>query len=145
VVPEEPEVNTDGYVTELQGLKNVILTPHIGGATEEAQSHIGEEVPTALIRTINNGCTIGSVNFPQVDLPLSKDTHRILNVHKNVPGVLREINRIVSDLGANISAQTLATEGDIGYLVLDTDQALSLEVKTAIEGLKTSIKTRILY
>jgi D-3-phosphoglycerate dehydrogenase len=145
VFPEEPEINTDGFVTELQGLKNVILTPHIGGATEEAQSHIGEEVPTALIRVVNSGCTIGSVNFPPVDLPLSKDTHRILNVHKNVPGVLREINRIVSDLGANISAQTLATQGDIGYLILDTDQALSLEVKAAIEGLKTSIKTRILY
>lgn len=145
VYPEEPEINTDGFITELQGLNNVILTPHIGGATEEAQSHIGEEVPAALIRTVNTGSTIGSVNFPSVDLPLTKNTHRILNVHKNVPGVLREINRIVSDLGANISAQTLATQGDIGYLILDTDEALSLEVKTAIEGLNTSIRTRILY
>jgi len=145
VYPEEPEINTDGFITELQGLTNVILTPHIGGATEEAQSHIGEEVPAALIRTVNTGSTIGSVNFPSVDLPLTKSTHRILNVHKNVPGVLREINRIVSDLGANISAQTLATQGDIGYLILDTDEALSLEVKTAIEGLNTSIRTRILY
>lgn len=145
VYPVEPEINTDGFISELQGLNNVILTPHIGGATEEAQSHIGEEVPAALIRTVNTGSTIGSVNFPAIDLPLSKHTHRILNVHKNVPGVLSEINRIVSDLGANISAQTLATQGDIGYLILDTDQALSLEVKNAIEGLNTSIKTRILY
>lgn len=145
VYPEEPEINSDGFMTPLQGLNNVILTPHVGGATEEAQSHIGEEVPAALIRALNTGSTIGSVNFPAIDLPLSKHTHRILNVHKNVPGVLSEINRIVSNLGANISAQTLATQADIGYLILDTDQALSLEVKTAIEGLNTSIKTRILY
>lgn len=145
VFPEEPENNINDYQTALQGLNNVILTPHIGGATEEAQSNIGEEVPTTLIRFVNTGSTRGAVNFPNVDLPPTGVNHRILNVHKNVPGVLREINRIVSDLGANIEAQVLATDGDIGYLVLDTDKALSLEVKTAIEGLKTSIKTRILY
>lgn len=145
VYPEEPESNTDNYVTELQGLHNVILTPHIGGATEEAQSNIGEEVPTALIRFINNGSTLRSVNFPEVDVAPTTERHRILNVHKNVPGVLREINRLVSDLGANIEAQTLATDSDIGYLILETDKALSFEVKNAIEGLKESIKTRILY
>jgi D-3-phosphoglycerate dehydrogenase / 2-oxoglutarate reductase len=145
VYPEEPEGNTDGFVTPLQGLENVILTPHIGGATEEAQANIGEEVPTSLIRFVNSGSTLRSVNFPEVDLPPSADSHRILNVHKNVPGVLREINRIVSDLGANIQAQGLSTDADLGYLVIDTDKAVSSEVKSAIEALATSIKTRILY
>lgn len=145
VFPEEPEINSDGFKTELQGLPNVIMTPHIGGATEEAQGNIGEEVPNTLIRFIKTGSTAGAVNFPAVDLSPTQDSHRILNVHHNVPGVLREINRIVSDLGANISAQTLATDADIGYLVLDTDKALSMEVKTAIKALKTSIRTRILY
>jgi D-3-phosphoglycerate dehydrogenase len=145
VFPEEPETNTDSYMTELQGISNVILTPHIGGATEEAQSNIGEEVPTTLIRFLNNGSTLRSVNFPNVDVPPTGERHRILNVHRNVPGVLREINRLVSELGANIEAQTLATDSEIGYMILETDRQLSLEVKNAIEGLKESIKTRILY
>lgn len=145
VYPEEPEKNTDSFHTELQGLPNVILTPHIGGATEEAQANIGTEVPAALIRFVNSGSTTGAVNFPEVDLAPSKNSHRILNVHKNVPGVLREINRIVAALGANIEAQTLATDPELGYLILDTDRVLSSEVKAAIEDLPTSIKTRMLY
>jgi D-3-phosphoglycerate dehydrogenase len=98
-----------------------------------------------LIRFVNTGSTAGAVNFPPVDLPHTKGTHRILNVHKNVPGVLRAVNQIISDLGVNIQAQALATDADIGYLVLDTDRSFSAEVKTAIEALSTSIKTRILY
>ncbi len=145
VFPEEPEANTGDFTTALQGLENVILTPHIGGATEEAQANIGEEVPTSLIRFVNTGSTLRSVNFPEVDVPPSANSHRILNVHRNVPGVLREINRIVSDLGANIQAQGLSTDAELGYLVLDMDKAVSSEVKVAIEALKTSIKTRILY
>ncbi|MGZ3707282.1 MAG: phosphoglycerate dehydrogenase [Bdellovibrionota bacterium] len=145
VFPEEPEANVKDFKTELQGIPNVILTPHIGGATEEAQANIGAEVPATLIRFVNTGGTDGAVNFPGVDLPPTRDSHRILNVHKNVPGVLREINRIVSDLGANIQAQSLSTDEEIGYLIMDTDRALSSEVKSAIETLKTSIKTRILY
>jgi D-3-phosphoglycerate dehydrogenase len=145
VFPEEPETNINDYLTQLQGIPNVVLTPHIGGATEEAQSNIGEEVPTTLLRFINNGSTLRSVNFPNVDVAPTSERHRILNVHRNVPGVLREINRIVSDLGANIEAQTLATDSEIGYLILETDRQISLEVKQAIEGLKQSIKTRILY
>ena len=145
VFPEEPEKNSGDFYTELQQIPNVILTPHIGGATEEAQANIGTEVPAALVRFVNSGSTSGVVNFPSVDLAPNTGVHRILNVHKNVPGVLSKINRIVSDLGANIEAQTLATDADIGYLVLDTNRALSLEVKTAIESLDTSIKTRILY
>jgi D-3-phosphoglycerate dehydrogenase len=145
VFPEEPESNINDYQTPLQGLENVILTPHIGGATEEAQANIGEEVPTSLIRYINSGSTLRSVNLPEVNLAPTGETHRILNIHKNVPGVLSEINRIVAGLGANIQAQALATDADVGYLVLDTDRAVSNEVKSAIEALKTSIRTRILY
>jgi D-3-phosphoglycerate dehydrogenase len=145
VFPEEPEGNSDSFMTSLQGLQNVVLTPHIGGATEEAQANIGTEVPASLIRFVNSGSTTNAVNFPKVDLTPTQDGHRILNVHKNIPGVLSEINRIVSDLGANIQAQTLSTNAEIGYLVLDTDRALSMEVKNAIETLKSSIKTRILY
>ena len=145
VYPEEPESNTKQFISELQQLPNVILTPHIGGATEEAQANIGEEVPTSLIRFVNSGATLRSVNFPEMNMAPSRNSHRILNVHKNVPGVLKDINRIVSDLGVNIQAQALATDNDIGYLVLDTDKELSNEVKSSIEALKTSIKTRMLY
>jgi len=145
VYPEEPEKNSDGFVSPLRGLPNVILTPHIGGSTEEAQESIGREVATSLIKYVNTGATTGAVNFPQIELPASRDTHRILNVHRNVPGVLRDINRIVSDVGANIRAQMLSTDPDIGYLIMDLDQDVSHDVKKAVAALETSIKTRILY
>jgi D-3-phosphoglycerate dehydrogenase len=145
VYPEEPETNSDGFASPLRGLGNVILTPHIGGSTEEAQEAIGKEVSAALIKFINSGTTAGSVNFPQVELPITRGAHRILNIHKNVPGVLRDINRIVSDLNANIRAQLLATDPDIGYLIMDLDQDVSQDVRKAVAGLDTSIKTRILF
>lgn len=145
VYPEEPESNIENYKNCIQNLPNMILTPHIGGATEEAQTQIGEEVPTALIRYVRHGSTTGSVNFPEVALPPTENTHRILNVHKNVPGVLREINQIISDLGANIEAEMLSTDPEVGYLILDTNREFSHEVSTAIRGLKTSIMTRVLY
>jgi D-3-phosphoglycerate dehydrogenase len=145
VFPEEPEGNTKNFTTELKDLNNVFLTPHVGGGTEEAQANIGCEVAAALVRFVNSGSTSGAVNFPQIDLTPTRETHRILNVHKNVPGVLSEINRIVSNLGANIQAQILATDAEIGYLVLDTDREISEGVKKAIKTLSNSIKTRILY
>jgi D-3-phosphoglycerate dehydrogenase len=145
VYPEEPETNSDGFNTPLRGLGNVILTPHIGGSTEEAQEAIGKEVSAALIKFINSGATTGSVNFPLVELPITRDAHRILNIHRNVPGVLRDINKIVSDYNANIRAQLLATDPDIGYLIMDLDQDVSQDVKKAIGNLDTSIKTRILF
>ena len=123
----------------------MILTPHIGGSTAEAQEAIGREVGSALIRFINSGVTTGAVNFPQVDLPQTPGKHRILNVHRNVPGVLRDINRMVSERGANIAAQVLGTDPEIGYLVMDLDQDVSREVKNAVAALETSIRTRILY
>jgi D-3-phosphoglycerate dehydrogenase / 2-oxoglutarate reductase len=145
VYPEEPESNDQVFKTEIQNLPNVILTPHIGGSTEEAQENIGIEVATALSKFINNGSTTGSVNFPQVDLPVHEGSHRILNIHKNVPGVLRDINRIISDLGANIQGQYLATDPEIGYLIVDLDKQVSDKVKEQISLLPTSIRTRILY
>ena len=145
VYPEEPESNSDGFMTELRDLPNVILTPHIGGSTVEAQAAIGREVATSLIKYVNGGATTGAVNFPPAELPQLPGTHRILNVHRNVPGVLRDINRLVSDLEANIRAQVLATDPDIGYLIMDLEKDVSDHVKEQIAALNTNIKTRILY
>jgi D-3-phosphoglycerate dehydrogenase / 2-oxoglutarate reductase len=145
VYPEEPEGNSDGFSSPLRGLPNVILTPHIGGSTEEAQEAIGREVSTALLKLVNTGATTGAVNFPQIEVPITRGTHRILNVHRNVPGVLRDINKIVSDRNANIRAQVLSTDPDIGYLIMDLDQDVSVDVKRAIAALETSIRTRILF
>ncbi|MBI5497775.1 MAG: phosphoglycerate dehydrogenase [Deltaproteobacteria bacterium] len=146
VYPEEPESSAaDGFKTELQGLPNVILTPHVGGSTEEAQSAIGTEVSTSLIKFVTQGATTGAVNFPAVELPPARGTHRLLNIHRNVPGVLKDINKAVSDLNANIHAQMLSTDPDIGCLVMDLDQDVSSDVNAAISRLSTSIKTRILY
>jgi D-3-phosphoglycerate dehydrogenase len=145
VYPEEPEANIDGFRTPLQGLPNVILTPHIGGSTTEAQYMIGREVAHALTKFVNSGSTTGAVNFPIVDVPEVRGRHRILNVHRNVPGVLRDINKIVSDRNANISSQVLATDANIGYLVMDIEKDVSDEVTRGVAGLETNIKTRILY
>jgi D-3-phosphoglycerate dehydrogenase len=145
VFPEEPSSNDQEFRSELRGLPNVILTPHIGGSTEEAQESIGREVALSLSKFINAGATIGAVNFPQVELPQNKGTHRILNVHRNVPGVLRDINKIVSDRNANIHSQVLSTDPEIGYLIMDLDNDVSDDVCQAIAALSTNIKTRINY
>jgi len=145
VYPSEPESNSDGFDSALRNLPNMILTPHIGGSTEEAQEAIGKEVSTALLKYVNQGSTIGAVNFPQVELAAAKGAHRILNIHRNVPGVLRDINKIVSDHNANIRAQVLSTDADVGYLIMDLDNDVSQDVKQAVGELPTSIKTRILF
>ena len=123
----------------------MILTPHVGGSTEEAQEAIGREVATSLVKYVNSGATTGAVNFPQIELPHMPGAHRVLNVHKNVPGVLRDINKIVSDKNANIRSQLLATDAGIGYLIMDLDHDVANDVKKAIATLPTSVKTRILY
>jgi D-3-phosphoglycerate dehydrogenase / 2-oxoglutarate reductase len=145
VYPEEPESNSDDFTSVVRGLPNVVLTPHIGGSTAEAQEAIGREVANALTKFTNTGATAGSVNFPQVEVAPSPGTHRVLNVHKNVPGVLRDINRLVSDRNANVLGQLLATDPEIGYLVMDLDKEVANDVRLAIAELDASIKTRILY
>jgi D-3-phosphoglycerate dehydrogenase len=145
VFPSEPAANGPGFESALRGQRNVILTPHIGGSTEEAQEAIGVEVASATTRFVNAGTTARAVNFPELDVPVTPHSHRILNVHRNVPGVLGDINRIVSELSANIRGQVLATDPAIGYLVMDLDQDVSHQVMAAIERLGANIRTRILY
>jgi D-3-phosphoglycerate dehydrogenase / 2-oxoglutarate reductase len=144
VYPDEPESSSDAFATELRGLANVLLTPHIGGSTEEAQAAIGREVATSLTRFLKAGTSAGAVNFPAVELAQPPSTHRILNAHRNVPGVLRDINRIVSDHSANIRAQVLATDADVGYLIMDVDDDVSSEIPKEIAALGTNIRTRVL-
>ena len=145
VFPEEPESNDDPFHSPLRGIPNVILTPHIGGSTIEAQAAIGREVAYSLLKFVNGGASTGAVNFPEIELPQQRGTHRILNVHRNVPGVLRDINKIVSDLSANIHSQILSTDANIGYLIMDLDQDVSDDVRKAMAALSTNIRTRILY
>lgn len=145
VFPKEPSSNSERFESELCGLPNVILTPHIGGSTIEAQHNIGIEVASSLRKYIDTGSSTGSVNFPNVELPQQQNTHRVLNIHRNIPGVLSKINRIVADMGANIQAQFLSTLNEIGYLIMDVGPELSSEVKDRIEQLDENIKTRLLF
>lgn len=145
VFPEEPSSNDDPFSSPLMGLDNVILTPHIGGSTIEAQRNIGLEVANTLLKFIEVGSSTGSVNFPQVELPILRDSHRILNIHRNVPGVLSSINTIIAQMGGNIRAQYLNTVGDVGYLIIDVDHQISQAVKSKIDELASSIKTRLLF
>jgi D-3-phosphoglycerate dehydrogenase len=144
VFPKEPKGNGPGFETPLRGLANVLLSPHIGGSTEEAQASIGSEVASKLIRFVNEGCSLEAVNFPAIDLgPRSPKFHRILNVHRNVPGVLRDINRILESV--NVRSQVLATTGSVGYMIISLDQGVSADIKKSIAALPTSIRTRILF
>lgn len=145
VFPFEPAKNGPGFESPLCGLPNVILTPHIGGSTAEAQSNIGLEVSSAMIKFTNTGSTVGSVNFPNLDMPQTGNCHRILNIHRNVPGVLGHINGILSETKSNVNAQILGTSNAIGYIIIDLNKETSRETKTAISDLSTSIATRILY
>jgi D-3-phosphoglycerate dehydrogenase len=145
VFPEEPKSNAETFSFPLMGMPNVILTPHIGGSTIEAQRNIGLEVAATFVKFIETGSTTGAVNFPQVELPLVRESHRILNIHRNVPGVLSSINSVIAAMGANIRAQYLETRGEVGYLIIDIDSDISNTVKTKIDELETSIKTRMLY
>ncbi len=145
VFPKEPKSNDEPFDSELRGVPNVILTPHVGGSTQEAQKNIGKEVSEALLCFTEMGVTTGAVNFPQVALPHIEDTHRVLNIHRNVPGVLSSINSLVAEMGANIQAQYLGTNKDVGYLIMDVGPNLSAEVKEQIEALDVNIKTRVLF
>ena len=128
----------------MQNLDNVILTPHIGGSTEEAQFSIGVEVAESLIKYLGKGTTAGSVNFPNIEIGIQQKGVRIVNVHKNIPGVLGEINGLISAHGANIESQFLATDDEIGYLVIEVDGGSVDKLASEIKQLKFNILTRIL-
>lgn len=145
VFPEEPASNKEKFLSPLQGLPNVILTPHIGGSTEEAQYAIGAEVAESFRRYLKIGSSSGAVNFPNVDLPVKQGTSRILNVHRNEPGVLGEINGIISKEGANIEAQYLSTDEKVGYMVMDLNSHHAQQLADEIQALSRSIRTRVVY
>ncbi len=146
VFPDEPKNNEEPFVSELQGLKNVILTPHIGGSTEEAQEAIGLEVSASLNQFLKDGVSLGAVNFPQLSVPpRPANSVRLINVHANVPGVLGQLNAIVSAAGVNIRAQYLSTDNEIGYVIVDMEGVSNLSgLEKSVSGLKTSIKTRVI-
>jgi D-3-phosphoglycerate dehydrogenase / 2-oxoglutarate reductase len=144
VFPKEPASNNERFDSEIQELENVIMTPHIGGSTEEAQEAIGQEVAESFTRYFKSGATTGAVNFPRLDVADPRDVPRLLNIHRNVPGVLGATNSIVSEYGGNIVAQHLATDSKIGYLIMDLGLPKAsdmTEIVKKIAALKTSIRT----
>jgi D-3-phosphoglycerate dehydrogenase len=145
VFPLEPEKSGDEFVSVLQNLPNVILTPHIGGSTEEAQANIGLDVTAKLINYLELGSSSGSHTVPEVSLPPQEGTHRILHIHQNIPGVLSEINSRLSERGINILGQYLKTNEEIGYVILDIDTQLSKEAFEIMKAVKGTIKTRMVY
>ena len=145
VFPIEPEKSGDSFTTPLQGLSNVILTPHIGGSTEEAQENIGEDVSSKLFNYLEKGISYGSHSLPELNLPPIDGTHRILHVHKNVPGILSKINSSLSKNKINILGQYLKTNEEIGYVVLDVDKKLSAQAIALLKHIRHTIKVRILY
>ena len=147
VYPSEPCQNGEGFESELLGLENVILTPHIGGSTEEAQKNIGEEVSLSLQKFFKYGDTSLAVNFPKIRTPkLKKGAVRVTNIHQNKPGVLGEVNSILSSMGLNIVYQSLSTYKDIGYLILDFkgDEKTALELLKVLETKAFSLRSRLL-
>jgi D-3-phosphoglycerate dehydrogenase / 2-oxoglutarate reductase len=145
VFPWEPEKNGDRFQSPLQDLPNVILTPHIGGSTEEAQHNIGEDVSVKLFNYLEKGITFGSHTVPALALPPQEGSHRILHIHNNVPGVLSAINTQLSKHNINIVGQYLKTNEDIGYVVLDVDKKLSAQALQLLKEVKETIKVRMLY
>ena len=145
VFPWEPEKNGDKFTTPLQGLSNVILTPHIGGSTEEAQQNIGEDVSVKLYQYLEKGITNGSHTVPAISLPPVDGAHRLLHIHNNVPGVLSAINTELASHHINILGQYLKTNDEIGYVVLDVDKKLSAQAADLLRNVKETIKVRMLY
>ena len=145
VFPVEPEKNGDKFITPLQGMSNVLLTPHIGGSTQEAQHNIGDDVSNKLFNYLEKGISTGSHSIPALALPPQEGTHRILHIHHNVPGVLSEINTQLSKHKINILGQYLKTNDAIGYVVLDVNKNLSKNALDLLRKVKATIKVRMLY
>ncbi|KAA2216843.1 phosphoglycerate dehydrogenase [Maribacter flavus] len=144
VYPEEPSSNGD-FKTRLQGFPNVILTPHVGGSTEEAQRDIAEFVPNKIMDYINSGNTVDAVNFPNIRLPKQNNAHRFLHIHKNVPGIMAKINKVLAKYELNISSQYLSTDSEVGYVITDLDKEYNKDVIKALKKVENTIKFRVLY
>lgn len=153
VFPDEPSANGQEFISVVRGVPNVILTPHIGGSTEEAQEAIGLDVAEKLVKFVNVGTTTGAVNVPEVELPAQdarEDTgaarrHRVLHFHRNVPGVLSTMHQRIAALGANISGEHLRTQDDLGYVVLDMDPTDGKRVHEAVRSIPETIRCRVLW
>ena len=145
VFPSEPKSNDEPFESPLRGLSNVILTPHVGGSTQEAQENIGLEVSEKLVRYSDNGSTLSAVNFPEVALPEHPGQHRLLHIHRNVPGVMSAINQVLSDHQVNVAGQYLQTNPHIGYVVVDIEADYSQPVLEALRAIPATIKARVLF
>jgi D-3-phosphoglycerate dehydrogenase len=145
VYPYEPVSNNEEFISELRGLPNTILTPHIGGSTMEAQENIGGFVPGKMMDYINTGSTSNSVNFPNLTLPTLENAHRLIHIHHNVPGILAKINQVLASNGINIVGQYLKTTEAIGYVITDINKEYNKDVIKDLRGIEQTIKFRILY
>ena len=144
VYPEEPAKNGE-FITQLKGLNNVILTPHVGGSTEEAQKDIADFVPNKMMAYINSGNTVDAVNFPNIRLPRQTKAHRFLHIHKNVPGIMAEINKVLAKFDMNITGQYLSTDDKVGYVISDLDKEYNQDVLNELRAVEGTIKFRVLY
>lgn len=145
VFPQEPKTNQETFESELRGLPNVILTPHIGGSTEEAQVNIGNFVPGKIIEYINTGSTTNSVDFPNLQLPMLENAHRLIHIHYNRPGIIAHINNVLSEHDCNIVGQYLKTNEQIGYVITDVDKAYNEDVIREMKSIEGTIRFRVLY
>jgi D-3-phosphoglycerate dehydrogenase len=145
VFPYEPVSNDEEFMSELRGLPNTILSPHIGGSTLEAQENIGNFVPSKMMDYINTGSTSNSVNFPNLTLPILKDAHRLIHIHNNVPGILAKINQLLADHGINIVGQYLKTNESVGYVITDINKQYDKDVIAKLRAIENTIKFRVLY
>jgi len=145
VFPEEPASDNDPFISELQQFDNVILSPHVGGSTMEAQANIGIEVAEKLVKYSDTGATIGATNFVQVSLQPNNNAQRFLHIHKNEPGVLKEVNYVFTSKGINIAGEYLQTDPEVGYVIIDTESCLGNSILNELRAVKGTIRVRMLY
>jgi D-3-phosphoglycerate dehydrogenase len=145
VFPQEPASNSDSFISELQDFDNVLLSPHVGGSTLEAQENIGVEVAEKLVCYSDTGSTIGATNFVQISLQPNHTVQRFLHIHNNVPGILKEVNYVFTSKGINISAEYLQTDPEIGYVIIDTDSNLDNSILKDLKSIEGTIRVRMLY